>query len=649
MSLISATHLTKAFGADEIFNDIALEVVQGARIALVGPNGAGKTTLLHLLIGLDLPTEGTVTRARGLRIGFLPQRPELHGDHTIWEEMMTAFIDLRAQEAELTQLEHDLADPAKHDAALAVYGEKQERFELAGGYSYEQRTSTVLHGLGFKPEDYERSLAHLSGGQKTRVLLGRLLLEAPDVLALDEPTNHLDIEAIEWLEGFLSEFEGTVLVVSHDRYFMDAVARGVWELDFGTLESYRGNYSHYVEQREERHERMLKEYEAQQEFISKEQEYIRRNLAGQNTKQAQGRRTRLERYKRDKLILRPHTRQNMNLRLKASGRSGDKVLETKKVAVGYPGKPLFGAPDLVLLRGEVAALIGPNGAGKSTFVKTIIGQLEALSGEVKLGASVQIGYFAQAHELLDENNSILDEIQTIKPMGLGETRSYLGQFMFQGDDVFRLIHTLSGGERGRVALAKLALGGANFLLLDEPTNHLDIDSQEILQNVLADFEGTILLVSHDRYLIDALATQIWAVSTGKMDVFKGTYHEYMAARQAETSLNGRRAETGGERDGNRSATQTNVGGAAGGQSKANGAAKYAEKKHGLNPHQLQKRIDELEALIPQLEARMDEITAEIGTASIKADAERVRALGEAYNQTEAELQATMAEWERLID
>ncbi len=629
MSLISATNLAKEFGPDEIFGGVSVEIPHGARIALVGPNGAGKTTLLRILIGLDLSSDGTVSRSRGLRIGFLPQRPELLGEHTLWAELMTAFTDLRAQEAELTRLENDLADPDKHEAAIAVYGELQEKFELAGGYTYEQRTRTVLHGLGFAPEDYDRPLAQLSGGQKTRALLGRLLLEAPDLLALDEPTNHLDIEAIEWLEGFLNEFEGAVLVVSHDRYFMDAVAKTIWELDFGTLELYRGNYSHYVQQREERHERLLKEYETQQEFIAKEEEYIRRNLAGQNTKQAQGRRTRLERYKRDKLILRPRTRQNMNLRINTTGRSGDKVLETKKLTVGYPGSPLFSPPDLVLMRTEVAALIGPNGAGKSTFVKTIIGDLAPVAGEVKIGAAVKIGYFAQAHELLNEKNSILDEIQTVKAMGLTEARSYLGQFLFQGDDVFRPIYTLSGGERGRVALAKLALAGANFLLLDEPTNHLDIDSQEILQNVLADFNGTILLVSHDRYLIDALATQIWSVSPGKMDVFKGTYREFVDAR--------------------RNGVETNASGTKSATPPTNGQAKAAEKKHGLNPYQLQKRIAELEALIPQLEQRLAEIIAEMGTASASADGKRVRSLGEAYTQTEAELHATMTEWERLIE
>jgi ATP-binding cassette subfamily F protein 3 len=319
----------------------------------------------------------------------------------------------------------------------------------------------------------------------------------------------------------------------------------------------------------------------------------------------------------------------MHLRMNAGLRSGDKVLETKNLTVGYPdGEPLFTAPDMVLRRGEIAALIGPNGAGKTTFVKTVIGQLAPLSGEVKLGAAVKLGYFAQAHELLNEDNSILDEILSVKEMGLGQTRNYLGQFLFQGDDVFRPIRTLSGGERGRVALAKLALAGANFLLLDEPTNHLDIDSQEILQTVLAGFGGTILLVSHDRYLISALATQIWTVSPGKLDVFNGTYSEYVAARQkaaASAADEGSRTKTGGD--------PPNV----------------AEKKQGLNPHQVQKRVAELEARIPQLETQLEEISDAIGVASARADTERVRSLGEDYTRTEAELHATMQEWERLLD
>ncbi|HLU08971.1 MAG TPA: ABC-F family ATP-binding cassette domain-containing protein [Oceanobacillus sp.] len=626
MSILTVSNLTKFYGPDEIFSGVTAEIPHRARIALVGPNGAGKTTLLNILAGLDIPTEGSVTKAKGLRIGFLPQRPELMGDHVLWDEMLSAFAELREMEAELARLETALADPDQHDTAMERYGELQEKFEFAGGYTYEQRIRRVLHGLSFSPEDYHRPLAQLSGGQKTRALLGRLLLEEPDLLLLDEPTNHLDIDAIEWLENYLKEFTGAVLAVSHDRYFMDAVATTVWELDFGTLETYRGNYSHYVRQREERHERLLQEYEAQQEFIAKQEEYIRRNIAGQNTRQAKGRLRRLERLKRDELILRPRERRDMHLRMKATVRSGDLVLRTRNLTVGWD-EPLFQAPDITLVRGEVAALIGPNGVGKSTFVKTIVEQIPPLSGEVKIGAAVKIGYFAQAHEMLNPKNSILDEVLSVKEMGLGEARNYLGLFLFSGDDVFRPVETLSGGERGRVALAKLALSGANFLVLDEPTNHLDISSQEVLQNVLSDFKGTILLVSHDRYLIDALATQIWAVNPGEMQVFNGTYQEYLTAREKQ-----READT-----------------AASSSKPAQNGGKTSEKKHGLNPYQLKQRLDEIEATIHTLEEQLQTLTADIETASAQGDAERVRELGEAYTQTEADLQAAMQDWERLVE
>jgi ATP-binding cassette, subfamily F, member 3 len=630
MSLLTAHNLSKMYGPDEIFSGVSIEIPHRARIALVGPNGAGKTTLLNLLIGSDGPTEGDIFRARGLRIGFLPQRPELHGSHTLYEEQLAAFDGVREMEAELARLSEQLADPAQHDRALVAYGELQERFEAAGGYTYEGRIRMVLNGLGFKPEEHHRPLSKLSGGQKTRALLARLLLEAPDLLALDEPTNHLDIGTVEWLEGYLNEFEGAVLVVSHDRYFMDAVAQNIWELDFGTLEAYRGNYSHYVRQREERHERRLKEFEAQQEFIAKEEDYIRRNIAGQNTRQAKGRLKRLQRLKRDDLALRPRDRSTMKLKINAGGRSGDKVLMTNKLVVGYPDapEPLFHAPDITLWRGEVAALIGPNGVGKSTFVKMAIGDLPPLGGETKLGASVRIGYFAQAHESLNEKNSILDEITNAKPMPISEARAYLGQYLFSGDDVFRPVGSLSGGERGRVALAKLALSGANFLLLDEPTNHLDIESQEILQNVLSDFEGTILLISHDRYLIDALATQIWAAAPGDLRVFSGTYKEYLEARTKETTA------AAGE-------TRT--------PAVAPSPAKTSAKKHGLNPFELKKRIDALEAQIEALETKLHTLSEELSHASAKGDAGKAHTLGEAYMAAEAERDAALEAWAELAE
>lgn len=536
MSILTANRVGKAFGADDIFENVSVEIPHAARIALVGPNGAGKTTLLKLLTKADEPSSGTVNYAKGLTIGFLPQRPELFGERTVWNEMLTAFTELQRREAELAELAVQMSDPARPDSDSVIerYGKLQEEFERVGGYTYETRIKQVLTGLGFEAGDYNRPISILSGGQKTRAFLARLLLENPDLLVLDEPTNHLDIQAVEWLEGFLNAFKGAVLVVSHDRYFMDHVATVIWELDWGQLETYNGNYTAYVRQREERHANHWTEYETQQERIAKEEEYIRRNMAGQNTRQAKGRLKRLDRLKRDELITRPREARALHLKLTTSLRSGDKVLMTHRLVVGYHDdkKPLFQVPDLTLYRGEVAAVIGPNGVGKTTFLKTLLNMLEPLAGESKIGASVKVGYFAQAHELLNPANTLLDEIFTVKQMPISEARSYLATFLFTGEDVYRPIGTLSGGERGRVALAKLALDGANFLLLDEPTNHLDIPAQEVLQAVLSEFAGTILLVSHDRYLIDALATQIWAVEPGTMTVFKGTYQEYVTARDA---------------------------------------------------------------------------------------------------------------------
>jgi ATP-binding cassette, subfamily F, member 3 len=637
MSLLTAYNLAKSFGPEDIFEGISVEIPHGARIALVGPNGAGKTTLLNIMIGADTPTEGSISVAKNTRIGFLPQRPELLGSHTLWEEQLSAFGEVRHMEAQLAQLEHAMADPKRHDEALAKYGPLQERFELADGYLYEHRIRTVLQGLGFTTEEYQKPLSMLSGGQKTRALLARLLLDSPDLLVLDEPTNHLDIQAVEWLEGFLKSFSGAVLAVSHDRYFMDAFAMGVWELDFGTIETYRGNYSHYVRQREERYERRLKEYEAQQEFLAKEEEYIRRNIAGQNTRQAKGKLKRLETMKkRGKFLNRPKQRKTMFLRMGRTVRSGDKVLMTQNLVVGYPDadEPLFQSPDITLYRGETAALIGPNGVGKSTFLKTIIGQLQPLAGETRIGAAVKIGYFAQAHELLDPKKAIIDEVQTVKAMPIGEARNYLAQFLFTGDDVFRPVETLSGGERGRVALAKLALSGSNLLLLDEPTNHLDIDSQEILQAVLDSFDGTILLVSHDRYLIDALATQIWAANLGELKVFEGTYSEYVAERDKQAAAN--------------AAVQMN-GRAQNGDKKQAGVKSVSQKKHGLNSRQVEKRIAEVEAQIEALETKIESLHDAINDASSKGNAARVRELGEQYTQAEADLHETMTAWEALVD
>jgi ATP-binding cassette subfamily F protein 3 len=600
MSILSAYNVSKSYGAEEIFAGISVQIPNGAKIALVGPNGAGKTTLLHLLIGLDLPSTGEVQHKRGLTMGFLPQRPLLAGERTLWEEMLTAFTALQDQQAKLTELEYKLADSIytdQHEQLLVRYGALQESFEDGGGYTYEYEIKRVLQGLGFQESDFTRPLTQLSGGQVTRALLARLLLEKPDLLVLDEPTNHLDIQAVEWLEGYLRNWPNSVLLVSHDRYFMDRVVHTIWELDFGQLVLYRGNYSQYIHQREAHYEGLMKEYAAQQEFIEKEQDYIRRHIAGQNTRQAKGKLRRLERLMKGTdrlgrpvenpwLIQRPRRRPKLHLQLDATqaGRTGKEVLKTKSLRIGYPQNPLFTVPDILLMRGEVAAIIGPNGAGKSTFLKTILGQLPPILGEYIWGSNVKIGYFAQSHEALNENNTVLEELLTVKNIPISKARDYLGGFLFSGDDVYQPVNTLSGGERGRLALAKLALGGANVLLLDEPTNHLDIPAQEILQNVLADYEGTILLVSHDRYLVDALATQIWNATSEAMTVFAGSYQQYLEYREAKAASiidsNARHEVDPG-----------------------NGKSVQAtERRSGLSPYALRKRLEALEAVIHQLEA-----------------------------------------------
>ena len=594
MSILSVSDLSKFYGPDEIFSDISVAILAGARIAFVGPNGAGKTTLLNLLAGIDRPTSGRLNLARGARLSFLPQRPELAGEHSLWNEQLKAFSELRGMEKRLAELEQRLADADDVDKDLEAYGELQAEFERLGGYEYETRVKMVLSGLGFSPAEYDTPLPQLSGGEKTRAALGRLLLEEPDLLILDEPTNHLDIHAVEWLEKYLASFPGAVLAVSHDRYFIDNFATAVWEIEYGKLQTYRGNYSAYSRQRAAQRETLRHDYYWQQQFIRKEEEFIRRHMGSRGTAQAKGRKKKLETMKKRGAILEsgPRRRKKMYLEMSEHLRSGDQVIVTRDLRVGYDaGAPLLSAPDLLVLRGETVAIIGANGVGKSTLIKTLSGDLPALAGEVRLGAKVKIAYFAQAHETLNADNAIIDEIRAVKSLSLSQARDWLGRFLFSGEDVFRPVSSLSGGERGRVALAKLALQGASLLLLDEPTNHLDIDSQEVLQEVLAAFSGTILLVSHDRYLVDALATQIWEIKPGVMQVIAGDYQEYLRWRNRGTRQEAARTEYPSRR--------------------AKKPAAYSEKKQGLNPFEAAKHTDALEAKIQKLETSLSEISLQL--------------------------------------
>ena len=636
MSLLVATGLSKAFGALDVFGDIDLRIEDGDRIGMVGPNGAGKTTLLRILAGAEASTAGDVFRKRGLTVGYLPQDPPTAGDLTLREAMLDVFATLRAQGMALAELEHRLAEAAAHgddsyEALLAEYGHDQVAFEIAGGYAYETRIRQVLGGLGFNEDEHEKRLAHLSGGERTRALLAQLLLQEPDLLLLDEPTNHLDLEAVEWLEDTLVHWKGALIVVAHDRYFLDKVATRIWEVNYGRLDTYRGNYSAYHLQRDMRRERQRREWEEQQEVVEKTEDFIRRNLAGQRTREAQGRRTRLERFLRDEAIERPDEDRQIRLGLTTVIRSGDLVLATKDLVVGYD-RPLFACPDIEIRRGERVALIGPNGAGKTTLLKTILAQTSPIRGKVRFGASVQAGYLAQAQAGLNPDLSVLDAILEIKNLPLTQARSFLGQFLFSGDDVFREIRTLSGGQRSRVALARLTLQGANFLLLDEPTNHLDLASQEVLEDVLGRFPGTILLVSHDRYLVQAIATHIWRVADETLQVYKGNYEEYLRLRAAEAEAKVKAevkveaAERGTEQDRERMREERRQ-------------RKAAEK--------LAEQAAVLEAQIHALEAELVALGAQLEVASLAGDVGRIHSLGVTYEETEAELHRVMGEWAEM--
>lgn len=652
MSLLTASALTKSYGAFDVFVNLAFSVAKGDKIGLVGPNGCGKTTLLRILAGADEASSGAMHYARGTTLGYLSQSAEHGSDKTIWHEMQSAFAQLNALVEKMTQLENAMSgdqDSVKMDETLAKYGELQHEYELLGGYDVDAKIRRVLAGLGFSRDDEGKRISHLSGGQRVRVALARLLLQSPDVLLLDEPTNHLDTQGIEWLETYLQEWEGTLIVVSHDRYFLDEVCERIWEMELSAggdrrLIQYRGNYTDFVAQRKLRLERAQEEFETQQAFIAKQEEYIRRNIAGQNTNQAKGRRTRLNRMAR---LEKPLEAKSMALRIDTAHRSGNLILETEKLAVGYNNgtaaptavngasaqSHLFDCPDLQLWRLERAALVGPNGTGKTTFLKTILGGLAPLAGNVRLGAGLKIGYFEQAHESLNLQNTPLDELINAKPgLSVPDARNILGQFLFSGDDAFKKIEVLSGGERGRVALAKLTLLGANFLLLDEPTNHLDIPSQEILTEALNQFDGTLLLVSHDRYLVAALATQIWALERAdgrtQMAIFKGSYDEWREAKSAAAEAKAQAAKELERKPQN---------------SPALPASTPAPSKN--KEREQQKKLAQIEARIGQLEQTLSDLSTQMELAG--GDFAKIKTFGEQYQATEQALADAWAELERL--
>jgi ATP-binding cassette subfamily F protein 3 len=633
MTILSVTNLAKYFGAEHIFSGLTFQVQRGEKVALVGPNGAGKSTLLKIVAGMQAADEGSVQHMRGSRLAYLAQEVRFAAGRTLWQEMEDAFAHLAEIQAELSDLEPRIADTsaATWEADMERYGELSTRFEHAGGYEIERRIEMVLQGLNFRPEQYNQPLDQFSGGQKTRAGLAAALLSDPDLLLLDEPTNHLDLETLEWLETFLRGWDGTLLVTSHDRYFLERTTKRTLDIDAGTLEDYPASYNGFLQLKAERLERRMKEYQAQQEYIARTEEFIRRYKAGQRSKEARGREKRLDRYKEQQAVEQPNQpAKQVRLNLDSQLRSGEMVLALRQMAVGYGQHVLMQTGEHEIHRGERVALLGPNGSGKTTLLRTLLGQLAPLKGAFHLGHHVAVSYYAQGHDALRLDATVLDEILRVNPnLGTERARTLLGSFLFSGDDVFKRVGDLSGGERSRVAIAGLTLLPGNLLVLDEPTNHLDINAREVLEAALKDYPGAMLFVSHDRQFIDALADKLWVIGDGRLTEHRGNYTDY-AARLAAL----RAAPPAAPRANNAAPA-------------GNARAAANTTRPAQEDRQRKKRLAALEAQVETLEQELARIRAALEEASAAQDVERITALGSEYTDVEARLDQCYADWAEL--
>jgi len=630
MSIAVITEITKSYGAELILQGVSFRVDARDRIGLVGPNGAGKSTLLNLLAGRLEPDGGEIAYAQGTIVGYLPQVAEFQPHHTLYEAMLASLEYIHLWEREMADLATSmgeaevLADGDRYNTILERYADLQTRFEHAGGYTVEQRVQQVLDGLGFSREQQAAPAAHLSGGQQTRAALGKLLLQEPELLLLDEPTNHLDLAALEWLEGYLNAWRGAVIVVSHDRYFLDRVTERTIEVDRHRAEVYPGNYTKFVQLRAEKLERWAKDYEEQQEYIARTEEFVRRYKAGQRSKEARGRQKMLDKLER---IERPPVAGKLKFHMGAQIESGQIALTTDKLVVGFPASAR-GADvrvriaDMQVERGERIGLIGPNGGGKTTLLRTLIGQIEPLEGRANLGHNVQIGYYAQTHDNLNPRATLLDEIRNASHLSEEGARSYLGRFLFSGDDVFKPVGALSGGERSRLALAKLTMQGANFLVLDEPTNHLDLPARQVLEEVLATYTGTLIFVSHDRYFVDALATTVWVLEDGAITSYVGNYSAWRTRKMLAQ---------------NAAAIQA---------ARATPARRVSQR--GAEASVAQGRtVDQVEMEISAQEATLARLEQALAEASRAADVARINELAAEYEAARELLDQLYQQWQEL--
>ena len=638
MILLQANQIARLFGDEVLFENMQLEVQDRSRIALVGRNGAGKSTLLKILAGIEEPDKGTISKTKDLTMGYLDQHTGLESTKTIWEEMLTVFEPIQKMEKRLRQLENQIADEQiqadekRYQQVLVEYDRLQHEFNDLNGYGYESEIKSVLHGFRFEEDYLDHLISNLSGGQKTRLALAKLLLEKPDLLILDEPTNHLDIETLSWLENYLKNYRGALLMVSHDRYFLDKIVEEVYEISRRKMSHYKGNYSRYLDQKAERLEREWKEYEKQQVEISKLEDFVARNLVrASTTKRAQSRRKQLEKMDR---IERPQgDEKSAHFLFGIERQSGREVLEVEEAAVGYNQTVLCEPIDFQIRKQEAIALVGPNGVGKSTLLKSIIDDIPFVKGKSKVGHHVSIGYYDQEQANLNSQQSVLEELWSEhRTTSEKDIRTVLGSFLFSGEDVKKTIPLLSGGEKARVALAKLSMNRDNFLILDEPTNHLDIDSKEVLENALIDYEGTLLFVSHDRYFINRIATSVLELSETGGKLYHGNYDYYLEKKLEEEQLKELLNEETNEVVEVKTETKKNF---------------ELDKQKQKEKRTLERQVEQLEKELHEMEEAVESIQKEMELPANLEDHEALQKLNETLTSSFKQQEDLLNQWEEV--
>lgn len=653
MGMLKVTGLAKSFGIHDLFHDVNFEVSRGDKVGFVGPNGAGKTTLMRCLMGQEEYDAGSIQFDSADTVGYVEQQADFAGG-TLYEEFQRAFADIIELGERKKRLEQEIA--VHHDEeTMTEYSRVMNRFEQLGGYDYESRIRRVAFGLGFTEEDFKKDVGHFSGGQKTRICLAKALLREPDFLFLDEPTNHLDIRMTEWLESFLQSYHGGVLIISHDRYFLDRVATRMIDLDNKTVTTYEGNYTYYMRVKTQRREALKTAYEKQQEHIHKTEEYIRRFKAGIKAKQARGRQSQLNRLER--IVLPPETATFNYFAFHKPPECAQRVAEVEDVSMSFGPHEVFEHISFLIRNGDGVALVGPNGAGKTTLLRILVGELESPTGRVKIGSRVKIGYFSQQHEGLHMDNTILEELQYEYGIEEEQARKYLGAFLFHGDDVLRRIGDLSGGEQSRVAFLKLMLTGANFLVLDEPTNHLDIPAREAVEEALMAYPGTFLAVSHDRYFLDKVANCTLELADGKLTEYLGNYSYYQMKRQAEEEA---AAEERAEREKAEQARREKEKAAERVKASAE-AEKHREERAAKSQQEQQNRIQgmssvkreeavqRLEAQIAMAEAELKGLEFEMNDPAVQADPAKSQEIAEAYAAKEEEIEQLYEKWGMMTE